>query len=259
MWATCMVFFQLLLLAGYAYAHWGSTQQQGKQARVHAALLISVLVVMALLAMRWPSPITPGANWKPSTPDYPAPHILLLLVASIGLPFFLLSATAPLTQLWLSKLRPGASPYWLYALSNFGSLLGLLSYPFVVEPYTRLHTQAWMWSGGFAVFALACLASMARTVKTVAGKPGVENNPKSEGSSSSFSTTEVTRPQKWLWFLLAACASVMLLATTNVITQEVAVIPFLWVVPLCIYLVSFILCFESDRWYAPGSEADGHL
>src|SRR5207244_578277 len=131
-------------------------------------------------------------------------------------------------------------------------LLGLLSYPFVVEPYTRLHTQAWMWSGGFALFALACLASMARAGKTAAWRTGVENNPKSEISPASFSITEVARPQKWLWFLLAACASVMLLATTNVITQEVAVIPFLWVVPLCIYLVSFILCFESERWYRRG-------
>ena len=251
-WATCMVFFQVLLLAGYAYAHWGSARQHSQQTRLHAALLTSMLAVMALLAIRWPSPITPGPSWKPSTPDFPAPHILLLLMASIGLPFFLLSATAPLTQLWLSKLRPGSSPYWLYALSNFGSLLGLLSYPFVVEPYTRLHTQAWMWSGGFALFVLACLGSMARVSKTTPWRAGAAGNPPSESraaTSSGFSMTEVTRSQRWLWFLLAACASVMLLATTNVITQEVAVIPFLWVAPLCIYLISFILCFESDRWY----------
>src|SRR5437588_2315005 len=200
---------------------------------------------MVLFALLWPSPITPGANWKPSNPEHPALRILLLLGMSVGLPFFLLSATAPLTQLWLTKLRPGASPYWLYALSNLGSLLGLLSYPFLIEPYTHLHTQSWMWSAGFAVFVLSCLASI-YSVRRFAPSQSPAISPAADTASASVPTS-----QKVTWFLLAAVASVMLLSTTNVITQEVAVIPLLWVLPLCIYLLSFILCFESNRWYRP--------
>lgn len=242
-WATCLVFFQIVLLAGYAYAHGISLRWPTRYMQIHQMLLLAGLAIVIALAFVWPSPITPGANWKPPDPAHPAGRIVLLLAVSVGLPFFLLSATAPLTQLWLARTRPDGSPYWLYAVSNLGSLLGLVSYPFLVEPYTRLHTQSWIWSAAFAAFVFLCSASaaVART----------HEERRAGGLPVASAATSVSPSTRALWFLLAAFASIMLLSTTNVITQEVAVIPLLWVLPLCIYLLTFILCFESERWYRP--------
>src|SRR5262249_29972381 len=158
-------------------------------------------------------------------------------------PFFVLSTTGPLIQHWFARAMPGRSPYRLYALSNAGSLLGLLSYPFLVEPNFRLRTQAWVWVTGFGVFAagyLTCALLANKTRPTEAVREQQEGPANGQSAGWGVGALQIA---------LAACASAMLLATTNLICQEVAVIPFLWVLPLSLYLLSFIFCFESDRWY----------
>ena len=151
MWTTCMFFFQTLLLAGYAYAHalanWFTPRTQGY---LHSALLFTSLVVLALLAVMWGTPITPSVNWRPHSSDHPVWSLTVLLAISAGLPYFVLSSTGPLLQSWFTRTHPGRTPYRLYSLSNLGSLLGLLSYPFLVEPWFSLRTQARIWSVGFS-------------------------------------------------------------------------------------------------------------
>ena len=188
--------------------------------------------------------IIPDEVWKPTGNENPALRILLLLSLSVGLPYFILSTTGPLLQAWFSLALPGRSPYRLYALSNAGSLLALISYPFLFEPMFGMVEQAWWWSAGFLLFVtLGCLCAW-RATRTTASEtktPAIDA-PASEG------TPRGGRP--WQWFGLAMTASVMLLATTNQVCQDVAVVPFLWVVPLSLYLLTFILCFDGERWYS---------
>ena len=143
MWTTCMFFFQVLLLAGYAYAHalasWCSSRTQ---AIIHSFLLLASLLLLAISAATWHSPLTPSANWRPQGSEHPIWNLVVVLTVSTALPFFALASTGPLLQSWFTRTQPGRSPYRLYALSNFGSLLGLLSYPFVVEPWLTLRMQA---------------------------------------------------------------------------------------------------------------------
>jgi spermidine synthase len=231
-WSTCLLFFQVALLAGYGYAHWlGSRTNSRTQAAVHVALLA---VSLAFL------PIAPASIWKPVSPGDPVGRILLLLTATVGGPYVMLAATGPLLQRWFSLNRPEESPYRLYALSNAGSFLALLSYPFLVEPLLRLHTQVLIWSAVYLVFVALCVVCAWRFGESSAAAPA--------GSL----VAEAPCPSIWtilFWLLLAACGSTLLMATTNQMCQEIAVIPFLWIVPLSIYLLTFILCFESDRWY----------
>ena len=148
-WTNCLLFFQALLLAGYAYAHWlGSRPSLRIQTSIHVTLLAASLLFL---------PILPRADvWKPASSSDPSGRILLLLTATVGAPYLLLSSTGPLLQRWFALSEPQKSPWRLYALSNFGSFLALFSYPFVLEPYLRLHTQAWIWSALYAVFAALC-------------------------------------------------------------------------------------------------------
>jgi spermidine synthase len=231
-WSTCLLFFQVALLAGYAYAHWlGSRANARTQATVHVVLLAVSLFFL---------PIAPASIWKPVSPGDPVGRILLLLTATVGGPYVMLASTGPLLQRWFSLSRPGESPYRLYALSNAGSFLALLSYPFVVEPVLRLHTQVLVWTGVYVVF----VAFGVRCAWRFGGSPTMIR--------AAIVPAEAGRPSPWMvlfWLALAACGSVLLMATTNQMCQEIAVIPFLWVVPLSIYLLTFILCFESDRWY----------
>jgi hypothetical protein len=192
------------------------------------------------MAFHWSSPITPGAVWKPLPGTSPESRVALVLALGVGFPFLILSTTGPLLQVWLSRTQLD-SPYRLYAWSNAGSLLGLLSYPFFEERWLVLRTQAWLWSAGYALFLLACAACSWAAQKH---SPAAERFPLPVESTG--------KPQKTLpllWLALAACASAMLLATTNLICQEVAVVPLLWVLPLCVYLLTFILCFAGERWY----------
>ncbi|HTA71450.1 MAG TPA: hypothetical protein VK776_24355, partial [Bryobacteraceae bacterium] len=143
-WTNCLLVFQVLLLAGYAYAHWlGSRSSTRLQGSVHMTLLAASLAFL---------PIAPRVDlWKPATSVDPSGRILVLLVVTVGGPYFLLAATGPLLQRWFHMSEPSRSPWRLYALSNFGSFAALLSYPFLVEPFVLLHTQVWIWSAFYAV------------------------------------------------------------------------------------------------------------
>ncbi len=261
-WTTCLLFFQTVLLGGYAYAHFTSTYLKPKQQAILHFVLLGLSV--ALL------PITPSDAWKPHPSGDPTWSILLLLVATIGLPYFVLSSTGPLMQQWFSQTNPGVSPYRLYALSNVGSLLALLSYPFVFEVKFPRHTQANMWSAGLAVFVVFCgfcawqVWKLGQRVPVVTPPaPAPEPAPLADGAvlsgeatpavaASSESVENPDISDKLLWIGLPAVASVLLLATTNKLSQEVAVIPFLWVLPLSLYLLTFIICFDHARWYNRG-------
>src|SRR5439155_6011090 len=210
---------------------------------LHAALLLFSIAALAALALAWGSPILPGPAWKPTGPGQPIEKILAILAAGIGLPYLLLSSTSPLLQAWAARARPGARVYRLYALSNLGSLLALVTYPTLVERLLPLRLQAWIWAGSYVLFAAGSLAC-ARISKTVDSRQSTvdsQTGPKITNHKSPITNL--------FWFSLAACGSMMLMATTNQICQEVAAIPFLWVLPLCLYLVSFIICFQSDRLY----------
>lgn len=236
-WTTCMVFFQIVLFAGYTYAHLLTKLRPRTQAIIHSVLMLAAVAVL---------PIAPGDGWKPAGEEDPAGRILLLLLGTVGLPYFILSSTSPLAQVWFTRAVPGGTPWRLYALSNIGSLVALLSYPFFFEPRLEVTSQTWLWSGAFVVFA-ALSATLAWKVSSPA--PATEVVEKTEAE-----TAEVA-PRWWhrlLWVALPALASVMLLATTNHVCQDVAVVPFMWVVPLSLYLLTFILCFEHERWYMRG-------
>jgi len=232
-WTTCMLFFQVLLLGGYAYAHFSiSRLTPRRQVITHLSLL--ALAVLLL-------PITPGDQWKPADGSHAAGHILLLLLACLGLPYLVLAATGPLLQAWFSKANPGVSPYRLYALSNIGSLLALLAYPFVLEPQLARQTQAEWWSLGLVIYAgLAAWCGVK-----------VWRSSGDESVKSAIEDVEPTTPllHKLLWFALPACGVMLLLAITNKLCQDIAVVPFLWVLPLGLYLLSFIISFDSPRWY----------
>jgi hypothetical protein len=248
-WITCMLFFQLLLVVGYAYSHLIATRlPPRRQVIVHIVIVSACVLCMGALTLIWQSPITPGPNWKPLSPDFPISRIFSLLLVSIGLPFFILATTGPLLQTWFSRSHQGASPYRLYALSNIGSLLALVTYPFVVEPALTLKAQAILWSVLFVAFAIGvvlCGLNLDNSTDSTV-------RPVDSVLPASLSQSPPTNTTYALWIALATVASLMLLATTNEICQEVAVVPFLWVLPLAIYLLSFIVCFDSDRWYRRG-------
>jgi hypothetical protein len=239
-WTTCMLFFQVLLLAGYSYAHLLQTRLvRRRQAMVHIALLAAAAAVL---------PILPDADWKPVATADPTGSILLLLAASVGLPYLMLATTSPLIQAWFSVAHPGRSPYRLYALSNLGSLLALVSYPFLFEPAFALKTQSMLWSLAFGLFALVgawCAWPMSRSAET-------EHSSAPSAMTRRDPGANVAAPGLGLhlsWVGLGAGGSLMLLAVTNQLCADVAIVPFLWVLPLTLYLLSFILCFHSARWY----------
>jgi hypothetical protein len=246
-WTTCLLFFQTLLLGGYAYAHFTSTRLKPRnQAVLHLVLLALSLALL---------PVTPSDNWKTHFVGNPTWHILLLLTVTIGLPYFVLSSTGPLMQQWFSQTNPGVSPYRLYALSNVGSLLALLSYPIFIEVNFSRHAQANLWSAGLAVFVVFCGFCAWRVWQSNA--PALAPvDPVLTTEGTPLPATDAVEPpsalDKLLWVSLPAIASILLLATTNKLCQEVAVIPFLWVIPLSLYLLSFIICFDHARWYHRG-------
>src|SRR5450755_1072606 len=231
-WTTCLLFFQVVLFCGYAYAHL-STRFLAPRARVmvHCALLAVALVFLR---------VAPGDQYKPLDAAHPTTLILGLLSATVGLPYFALSSTGPLLQAWFSDAYPSRSPYRLYALSNLGSLIALLSYPFVFEPAFDVLTQARLWSWLFAGFALLCALCALKALPALRAV-------KREAVAASSERT--SWPERARWVGLPASASLALLATTNHVTSDVAVIPFLWVVPLSLYLITFIVAFDHERWY----------
>ncbi|MFA5240317.1 MAG: fused MFS/spermidine synthase [Phycisphaerae bacterium] len=237
-WTACMLFFQILLLAGYAYAHFSD---RFLSCTVQAAVHI-VLLALAALAL----PVIPAASLKPTGAGSPSLQIVLILGLCVGLPYFALSATGPLLQRWFSRVEPKKTPYKMYVFSNAASLLGLVSYPFVFEPIFSRAEQAVMWSRGFLVFSVLCAVCAMILYRDLSRRRQVETI-EEENDKTAISPALGTQ---LLWLGLAAVASVELLAVTNKICQDVAVIPFLWVVPLCLYLLSFIICFHGEKCYA---------
>lgn len=235
-WTTCMLFFQVVLFAGYAYAHALTRLPRRWQGLIHGVLVLGASASL---------PISPGAQWKPSGADDPTQSILLLLLANVALPYFVLSSTSPLVQVWFSRDSGGRAPWRLYALSNLGSLAALLSYPFFFEPRWDVMQQTWMWSGAFVAFGILSLLGAYTDWK--------KSRASHEVTAVEPGTTLPPASPRWwqrlLWLVLPAVASVLLLASTNHLCQDVAVIPFLWVVPLSLYLLTFIICFEHERWY----------
>ncbi len=227
-WTMSMLFFQVLLLAGYWYAHQVVRLPARGQAVLHAALLA---VSLALL------PVIPASRWKPADPSAPGTDILLLLAATVGLPYFLLSTTSPLLQSWYAR-ESGGSPYRLYAVSNFASLAALLAYPVVIEPALRLRTQLAIWSAAYAGFALLCGAS---ALAALGRKQPALKRHRAPWRSCL------------LWMTLAACPSALWLGTANQVSQSVAPIPFIWILPLSLYLLTLVLCFEREGWYRRGA------
>ncbi len=228
-WTTCMLFFQSLLLAGYAYAHATSTSLAPRaQAMLHIALLAAAVATL---------PIAPSAQWKPEGSAEPISAILLLLAVCVGLPYLLLSATSPLAQAWFARARPGGNPYRLFALSNFASLAALIGYPLAVEPFLTNGEQVAGWSWLFVLFALLCTVLAWRSAV-----------PPEAGAAALPEAPPPRRADALHWLALSTTGSVMLLAVTNHVTQNVAAIPLLWLAPLTLYLVTFILAFEGGLY-----------
>jgi len=229
-WTTCMLFFQAILLFGYVYSHWiVKALSPFKQSMLHIILLIISLSVLPLAA---------SELWKPTGSEDPTLQILGLLLASIGLPYFVLSTTGPLIQAWFARERTGGVPYRLFALSNFGSMLALLAYPIAFEPALPTKWQSYSWSTLYVVFVSACaiLAWRNRNSKPLV-QTATDNSPAPKAS------------QLFTWVLLAACPSILMVADTSFLTENIAPIPMIWVAPLALYLLSFIICFEGSGWY----------
>jgi SAM-dependent methyltransferase len=236
-WTTCMVFFQAVLLAGYALAHFSSRLSARQHLWVHLGLLGASLASL---------PILPSVRFKPEGDASAALGILLLLAATVGLPYLVLSTTSPLVQRWFAKANPGQSPYRLFALSNFASLLSLLGYPFAIEPWLPGSAQARLWSAAYGAFVFLygtlAVRSLRGPLQSAAASAAPAPANLEEGAAP-------TPSMKVFWVALAAASSALLFGVTNHLTQNIPSIPLLWVVPLALYLVTFILCFDSSRWY----------
>ncbi|MBJ6764413.1 fused MFS/spermidine synthase [Myxococcaceae bacterium JPH2] len=247
-WTACMLFFQVALLAGYAYAHAVSSRLPSRaQAKLHLGVLALAVAGLVARALITGSPLAPGPEWRPQPDGVPVLRLVAMLAVTLGPPFFVLSTTGPLLQSWFARAHPGRSPYGLYALSNAGSLLALLGYPLLVEPWVARGTQTWGWSAGFVAFTLACAACAL----------DVARRHESPSEPTTATTPESDAPRPGLlrtlgWLGLSACASVLLLATTNQLSQDVAAGPVLWVLPLAVYLLTFILAFAREALYARG-------
>ena len=248
-WTTCLLFFQTVLFAGYAYAHVSEHYLRPRvRTIVHLALIVAALLTL---------PITPSDGWKPQDSGHPTARILALLAVCVGLPYFVLASTGPLVQAWFSRTLPGRSPYRLYSLSNFGSLLALLSYPFVVEPALDGSAQSLWWTAGFVLFCLLCgtacwqTAKLCRRRSATGASTGANAEIPLDAEAENPQPAYVLRPgsRRLLWLALPAFASVLLMATTNHVCQDMPPVPFLWVVPLSLYLLSFIIAFDHERWY----------
>ena len=237
-WTSCMMFFQVMLVLGYAYSHilrrWLSCSTAFF---CHTAVLGAACCLL---------PVIPNSALRRATGNGLNFAVAWTLLVTVGLPYFALAANSTLVQLWhealsTSNQKPADSggTYRLYAVSNLGSMLALLFYPFLIEPFATLSAQAWIWSAGFIVYAAMCLLTAWPTTRL----SHWQSEPK-PSESETFRPSAVC-----LWFMLACVASVILLATTNLMCQEIASVPFLWILPLAAYLLSFIICFEQPRLY----------
>jgi hypothetical protein len=242
-WTLCLVFFQVVLLLGYFYADRLSRRPLRTQAVLHALLLLAACAML---------PVIPDAAWKPTGQGDPAAGVLAVLAATVGLPYLAVCTTGPLVQSWVARLHAGAElrqakVYRLFALSNLAALAALVVYPFVLEPVFALRVQAVAWSAGFGLFAVLAIASVVAVVAVEKARPA------QAGAEAAAASAAPAAPLSWrdqlLWLVLAALGTVALLAVSAFITQDIASVPMLWIVPLALYLLSFVLCFDSDFWY----------
>jgi SAM-dependent methyltransferase len=240
-WAICLVFFQSALLLGYLYAD--ATIRRlvpQRQSVLHLGLL--------LVSLMW-LPIAPEIFWRSHVEIDPAWRILGLLTFSLGLPFVLLSATSPLLQTWYARRASGRSPYPLFALSNLASLLALLSFPFLIEPRLSSREQSILWSSLYGLFVICCALS-AWLSRNYMPQAFLRNEtPEATEREAPAGDTPPALGSKLLWLSFSACGSMMLLAVTNHLSQNVAPVPLLWVVPLALYLLSFALVFAKRQFY----------
>jgi SAM-dependent methyltransferase len=227
-WNTCVVFFQLTLLAGYAYTH-GTVRWLGVRRQALAHLVVLALPLLLL-------PIAIGPTWEPPATANPVYWLLLLLAAVVGLPFFAVSTSAPLLQRWFAETNhPQASdPFFLYAASNLGSLGALLAYPIAIEPFLRLQTQARIWAAGY-IALVVCVAACAWVTRRSSGTdaPRVPESP----------AAAVPWRMRFLWLALAAVPSSLMLSVTTYVSTDIAAVPLLWIVPLALYLLTFVIVF----------------
>lgn len=239
-WNTCMLFFQAALLAGYYYAH---VAPRLLGVRRHAAVHV-VLLAAAVLTL----PVAVDPAWAPPAAANPVPALLALLAVSLGLPFFLLSAGSPLLQRWFSRTgHPAAgNPYFLYAASNLGSMIALLAYPLLLEPRLRLAGQGTAWTYGY-VLLLLLLGACAAYLWRAAPRPA-------PGAAPVEAAGRPAPPLPWRtrlhWAALAFVPSSLLLGVTTFLTTDIAAVPLLWILPLALYLLTFVVAF-SDRPLLP--------
>lgn len=234
-WTACMLFFQVLLLAGYAYAHGLSRVPLNRQLQLHCGVLL--LSVLAL-------PIGLAEDFV-AEPQAPLLQLVVALFLSVGIPYTVLSATGPLLQQWFAKQFSDRSPYYLYAWSNTASLAALLSFPFLIEPHLDRYWQTRSWSVAFIGYLTLMLFLM---FKLWRAEPTLQLQSEAADNKGPSSLSAAGKAP-WYWLLYSALGVVFLVATTNAMTQNVAPVPFLWVVPLAIYLLTFIVSFQSTQWY----------
>jgi len=234
-WNTCLVFFQAMLLAGYLYAY-ATTKWLNRRAQIllHISLALTPLAVL---------PLHIPAGWEPPSQSTPVFWILGMLSVTVGLPFFLLSASTPILQRWFSQSghKSANDPYFLYAASNAGSLVGLLGYPLILEPTLHLSTQSHLWSYGYAVFfvmTVACGVLVWRTSPT---------SLTTQTQQTGDAEPTIAWRQRLRWIALAFVPSSLMIGVTTQLTTDVPAIPLFWVLPLAFYLLSFILSSQSAR------------
>jgi hypothetical protein len=249
-WTACLLFFQVLLFGGYCYAYVISLLRLKTQVLTHVLLLIVSVCVVGWQRVAWGSPVTPPAAWAHGgLLDHPPTiAVMVLLTLSVGMPYFLLSSTSPLLQAWFYGKREDHNPlYFFYAVSNVGSLLALLCYPALFEPFLRLPHQAMIWGIGYVGFTIVCTICGLHALRT--GKQGSPISEKPVPLHTQIAETPWRDGLGWLG--LSATASLMLVAMTNQICANVAPIPLLWVLPLSLYLLAFIICFSSHSTGIP--------
>lgn len=238
-WITSLLFFQVLLLVGYSYSYFLSRFSLKIQATVHFSLTFIATLILSALFLNWSSPITPGIELKLPDTVSPIIQVLVFLFLSIGLPYFLLSTTSTVLQNWFGIVAEKKSPYLLYAFSNAGSLLGIMSYPFLIEPFMSLQIQGVWWSVAFIFYAIVLLYCCLKIFFAKQHKKHM----------AADDTAPIKKRLLVYWLFLATTSSIMLMTITGLLTQSVAPIPFLWLLPLGLYLLSFILCFSNANWY----------
>lgn len=242
-WTTCLAFFQLVLLAGYGYSDLIQRYRPRAQSILHGLLLLASVIAL---------PIVASEGLKPAGDEDPFFRILGLLAVTIGLPYFMLSTTGPLVQSWFARQQrdPAVATraYRLFALSNFGSLLGLLAYPFAIEAWVSGRMQAIGWSVVYGLFVMLTLWAAFRAMR-ISGAAALSSQ---SGVADAHHDAPPTVEHYALWFALSGLATMLLLSISSHITQNIASIPFLWVVPLSLYLLTFVIAFEGRKghgWY----------